>query len=86
MTARVHSNRTGIEKDFFKLDFPPWVNIVASTEQNEIVLIRQYRFGTPCPTTLLPVLPYYPTTLLPYYPTTLTTLLKQLRSSGDELS
>jgi 8-oxo-dGTP pyrophosphatase MutT (NUDIX family) len=45
MTGRVHCNRTGIEKDFFKLDFPCWVNIVACTEKNEIVLIRQYRFG-----------------------------------------
>ena len=46
LTSRVHSDRTGIEKDFFKLDFPRWVNIVASTEKNEIILIRQYRFGT----------------------------------------
>lgn len=46
MTARVHNERTGIEKDFFKLKFPSWVNIVACTEKNEIILIRQYRFGT----------------------------------------
>lgn len=45
-TSRVHCDRTGIEKDFFKLDFPRWVNIVACTNKNEIVLIRQYRFGT----------------------------------------
>ncbi len=46
MASRVHSDRTGIEKDFFKLDFPRWVNIVACTEKKEIVLIRQYRFGS----------------------------------------
>ena len=46
MTAKVHSERTGIEKDFFKLEFPRWVNIVACTAKNEIILIRQYRFGT----------------------------------------
>jgi 8-oxo-dGTP pyrophosphatase MutT (NUDIX family) len=46
MTSKVHSDRTGIEKDFFKLDFPRWVNIVACTERKEIVLIRQYRFGS----------------------------------------
>jgi 8-oxo-dGTP pyrophosphatase MutT (NUDIX family) len=46
LTSRVHCGRTGIEKDFFKLDFPPWVNIVACTSKNELVLIRQYRFGT----------------------------------------
>ncbi|MGB3211711.1 MAG: NUDIX hydrolase [Desulforhopalus sp.] len=46
MTSRVHCDRTGIEKDFFKLDFPSWVNIVACTAKSEIILIRQYRFGT----------------------------------------
>lgn len=46
MTSRVHSDRTGIERDFFKLDFPRWVNIVACTAKNKIILIRQYRFGT----------------------------------------
>lgn len=46
MTSRVHCDRTGIEKNFFKLDFPRWVNIVACTHKNEIILIRQYRFGT----------------------------------------
>jgi 8-oxo-dGTP pyrophosphatase MutT (NUDIX family) len=42
----VHCGRTGIDKDFFKLEFSNWVNIVACTDRNEIVLIRQYRFGT----------------------------------------
>jgi 8-oxo-dGTP pyrophosphatase MutT (NUDIX family) len=46
VTSKVHCHRNGIEKDFFKLEFSPWVNIVACTEKNEIVLIRQYRFGT----------------------------------------
>lgn len=46
MASRVRSDRTGIEKEFFKLDFPRWVNVVACTEKNEIILIRQYRFGT----------------------------------------
>jgi 8-oxo-dGTP pyrophosphatase MutT (NUDIX family) len=46
ITGRVHCHRTGIEKDFFKLEFSPWVNIVALTEKKEIILIRQYRFGT----------------------------------------
>jgi len=42
----VHCARTGIEKDFFKLDFPSWVNIVACTKEKKVILIRQYRFGT----------------------------------------
>lgn len=46
LASRVRCDRTGIEKDFFKLDFPRWVNIVACTNKNEIILIRQYRFGT----------------------------------------
>ncbi len=46
LAGRVHSNRNGIEREFFKLDFSRWVNIVACTEKNEIILIRQYRFGT----------------------------------------
>jgi len=46
LTGRAYSHRTEIEKDFFKLAFPGWVNIVARTENNEIILIRQYRFGS----------------------------------------
>ncbi len=46
VTSKVQCHRNGIKKDFFKLEFSHWVNIVACTEKNEIVLIRQYRFGT----------------------------------------
>ncbi len=46
VTSKVRCRRSGIEKDFFKLEFASWVNIVACTEKNEIILIRQYRFGT----------------------------------------
>ncbi|MGB3223152.1 MAG: NUDIX hydrolase [Desulforhopalus sp.] len=46
ISGRVHCCRSGIEKDFFKLEFTPWVNVVACTAQKEIILIRQYRFGT----------------------------------------
>jgi len=46
ISCRVRSDRTGMEKDFFKLQFPAWVNIVAITEKNEIIFIRQYRFGS----------------------------------------
>ena len=46
ITAKVHCHRSGNEKDFFKLEFAPWVNIVACTDKKEIILIRQYRFGT----------------------------------------
>jgi ADP-ribose diphosphatase len=46
LTSKVKSLRKNREKDFFKLACPSWVNIVACTVEQEIVLIRQYRFGT----------------------------------------
>lgn len=46
VTSTVSCSRTGVEKNFYRFDFPSWVNIVALTENKEMVLIRQYRFGT----------------------------------------
>lgn len=34
------------EQQFYRLDFPSWVHVIAVTEADELVLIRQYRFGT----------------------------------------
>ncbi|HOB34521.1 MAG: NUDIX hydrolase [Firmicutes bacterium] len=31
--------------DFFILEFPDWVNVVALTEDNRVILVRQYRHG-----------------------------------------
>lgn len=31
--------------DFYVREYPPWLNVTAVTEKNEIVLIRQYRHG-----------------------------------------
>jgi len=36
----------GRESDFFLVDSPNWVNVVAITPHDQIVLIRQYRHGT----------------------------------------
>ncbi|MEQ9618534.1 MAG: NUDIX hydrolase [Deltaproteobacteria bacterium] len=36
---------TGKEHEFFIIDAPDWVNVVAVTPGEEIVLIRQYRHG-----------------------------------------
>lgn len=33
-------------KDFYFFDFPDWVNIIALTPDREILLIRQFRYGT----------------------------------------
>jgi 8-oxo-dGTP pyrophosphatase MutT (NUDIX family) len=38
--------RTGIKKDFYLIDFPDWVNIVAITPERNIVMIRQFRYGS----------------------------------------
>ena len=46
IASEVTSPRTSVAKDFYRFDFPGWVNIVALTPAREIVLIRQYRFGT----------------------------------------
>ena len=40
------SPRTGREHDFYVVDAPGWVNVIALTAREEIVLIEQYRQGT----------------------------------------
>jgi 8-oxo-dGTP pyrophosphatase MutT (NUDIX family) len=46
VTSRVTCESSGIEKNFYGLDFHSWVNIIAVTPQEELVLIKQFRFGT----------------------------------------
>lgn len=41
--GRADSDR---EQQFYRLNFPSWVHVIAVTETEELVLIRQYRFGT----------------------------------------
>lgn len=31
--------------EYFVFEYPPWVNVLACTDANEIVLVRQYRHG-----------------------------------------
>lgn len=45
-TDRRRSPRTDAEHDFFVIDCAHWVNVVAVTTENEVVLIEQYRHGT----------------------------------------
>jgi 8-oxo-dGTP pyrophosphatase MutT (NUDIX family) len=40
------SPRTGQEHDFFVLDSADWVNVIAVTPQEELVMVEQYRFGS----------------------------------------
>ena len=46
VSSSVHAKRTGTSRTFYRFDFPDWVNIVALTQDRQIVLIRQCRFGT----------------------------------------
>jgi ADP-ribose pyrophosphatase len=40
------SPRTGKPHPFYVLDCPDWVNVIALTDRNEVVLVRQFRAGT----------------------------------------
>lgn len=40
------SPRTGQEHEFYLLDCPDWVNVIALTEDNKIILVEQYRQGS----------------------------------------
>ncbi len=46
VSAGVQNLRTGKTETFYRFLFSDWVNIIALTGQHEIVLIRQFRFGT----------------------------------------
>jgi len=45
-TDRALNPRTGRAHDFTVLESTDWVNVIALTPAREMVLIRQYRFGT----------------------------------------
>jgi 8-oxo-dGTP pyrophosphatase MutT (NUDIX family) len=40
------SPRTGKEHDFYVLDSVNWVNVIAVTPGQQLVMVRQYRFGS----------------------------------------
>ena len=42
------------EATFSILDAPDWINVIALTPENDIVLVEQYRYGTEVPTLELP--------------------------------
>jgi 8-oxo-dGTP pyrophosphatase MutT (NUDIX family) len=42
----LHSYGLRKSKEFYLFDFPDWVNIIARTPQQEVLLIRQFRYGT----------------------------------------
>ena len=44
-TDRARSPRTGLTYDCYILESTPWVNVIALTPQNDVILVRQYRHG-----------------------------------------
>ncbi|MBW1800251.1 MAG: NUDIX hydrolase, partial [Deltaproteobacteria bacterium] len=44
-TDRARSPRTGQTHDFFIMESSSWVNVIPLTDNNEVVLVRQYRHG-----------------------------------------
>lgn len=44
--ARRGSPRTGVDHDFAVIECPDWVNVVALTDDGQLVLVEQYRHGT----------------------------------------
>ena len=40
------SPRTGVEHDFYVIDTGDWVNIIPMTEDQRVVMVRQYRHGS----------------------------------------
>jgi 8-oxo-dGTP pyrophosphatase MutT (NUDIX family) len=42
----MQSPDNSIVDDFYILDAPDWVNVVAVTDRHEFVFVNQYRFGT----------------------------------------
>jgi 8-oxo-dGTP pyrophosphatase MutT (NUDIX family) len=51
---RSRSESTGRTDDFFVLESPDWVNVIALTRGGEVVLVEQYRHGTDVVTLELP--------------------------------
>lgn len=46
VSSRVRREGSHREQDFYRLDFPDWVHVIAVTAAEELVIIRQYRFGS----------------------------------------
>lgn len=42
------------EGTFYVLDAPTWINVIALTEEDNVILVEQYRYGTEEPTLEIP--------------------------------
>jgi 8-oxo-dGTP pyrophosphatase MutT (NUDIX family) len=44
-SVRRRSPRNGVERDFYVMDSSDWVNVIAITAENELILVEQFRHG-----------------------------------------
>lgn len=44
-SVRRRSPRNGVERDFHVMDCADWVNVIAITAENELILVEQFRHG-----------------------------------------
>ncbi len=54
VVARRRSPHTGRAHDFYRLQGPDWVNVVAFTEAGELLVVEQFRHGIDAPTLEIP--------------------------------
>ena len=50
----MESPTTGDPHPFYRIESPAWVNVVALTEQDELVMVRQFRHGSRAVTLEIP--------------------------------
>lgn len=43
--VRFEPPRGGAPQDFYRVDSPDWINVIPLTADDEVLLLRQYRFG-----------------------------------------
>ncbi|MFO7819258.1 MAG: NUDIX hydrolase [Halanaerobacter sp.] len=43
---KCYHTKKDVRHDFFKMEFLDWVNIIPLTPDEELILVKQYRFGT----------------------------------------
>ncbi len=53
-TMRLQSDTEEMQGDFYVLKAPEWINMIAFTEEDEVLLVEQYRYGTREPTLEIP--------------------------------
>lgn len=54
IVARRRSPHTGLSHDFYRLQGPEWVNVIALTPEGELLVVEQFRHGIDAPTLEIP--------------------------------